>query len=105
MTLTVEDEVDLILHRGSREGLVLFFDTVTVGNENVLPALTELFPVGLLEHVPEDAADQFQVLCLSSPVHSVFRFEEFRIGIFHLAHYLAPLSLWIFLISRLSTNA
>ena len=105
VTLTVEDEVDLILHRGSREGLVLFFDTVTVGNENVLPALTELFPVGLLEHVPEDAADQFQVLCLSSPVHSVFRFEEFRIGIFHLAHYLAPLSLWIFLISRLSTNA
>ena len=105
VTLTVEDEVDLILHRGSRKGLVLFFDTVTVGNEDVLPALTELFPVGLLEHVPEDAADQFQVLCLSSPVHIVFRFEEFRIGIFHLAHYLAPLSLWIFLISRLSTNA
>ena len=105
VTLTVEDEVNLILHRGSREGLVLFFDTVTVGNENVLPALAELFPVGRLEHVPEDAADFLQVFALCGPVHIVFCLEEFWIGIFHLAHYSAPLSLWIFLISRLSTNA
>ena len=30
VTLTVEDEVDLVLHGGGCKGLVLFFDTVTV---------------------------------------------------------------------------
>ena len=65
----------------------------------------EGLPVGLLQHIPDDAAHFLQVPALCLPVHVVLGPEELGVGEFHLCHYLVPPFFWMRLISRDSTKA
>ena len=105
--LAVDDAVPFLLAVQGHEVLVLALDALAVGLEDADHVIAELFPVGLLEHLAEDADDFLQVLALLLPVDIIFGFPEFRIGELNLflCHYLIPSSLWMRLISRDSTKA
>ena len=47
----------------------------------VYSILTELFPVSLVEHIPENSADFGEVFGLKLPVHLILAAEELGIGI------------------------
>ena len=92
--LTVEDSIKLSLLVECHECIVLFLDALCIHLQGVLPAVFECFPVGLFEHIIEDAAANLQVFPLLLPIDVVFRLEKLRIRIFRsLSHYFMPSSL------------
>ena len=92
--LTVEDRVDLLLLGAGLERFQFFLDAVYRVLAVLHAGLTPGFPVGLLEHIPEDPADQLQVFGLRLEIHVILHLEEFRIGVFRsLSHYFVPSSL------------
>ena len=105
--LAVDHAVPFFLVVQGHKVGILALDALAVGLEAVDEALADVFPVGFLEHVAEDAEHFLQVLALLLPVDIIFGFPEFRIGELNLflCHYLIPSSLWMRLISRDSTKA
>ena len=90
----VKDSIELALLVECHECIVLFLDALCIHLQGVLPAVFESFPVGLFEHLVENAATNLQVFPLLLPVDVIFCLKKLRIGIFRsLSHYLLPSSL------------
>ncbi len=91
--LAVDDTVELLAVVEGHEVLVFALDALAVGLEARQGVLAELLPVGLLEHLTEDAHDGLQVFALLFPFNIIFRVPEFRIRVLNLGHYALPPSL------------
>ena len=79
---TVEDEVNLFLGACIHECFIFVRYAFAVGLEAVDGVLLELFPVGLLNELPCDAAELFKVFPLLLPFYIILRAEEFGIRVF-----------------------
>ena len=104
---SVNQEVFSLFGRHSHHGFEFFRDTAPVILEIIQAVIPEFFPVRLLEHVDNNAADFQQVFSLLFPVHIVFCAEECGIRIFDFCsgHQFLPPFFWMRLISSDSTNA